>query len=194
MRRNFKLDIKDPRVTMRVIIGMLLAANLVAAVIAFKPFGGSADDLRREEGALRQQLSTLQTRAATGKRLVDKVEAARKEGDQFLEKYVTDKQVLASTIQEELNRTAAEAGIKAGPASMQTETIEGSDTLEMRAITAGYQGTYPSLAKFMNLLDKSPRFLIIDNLTAAPLQNGQDLSVSIKLFAFVRTAELGAGL
>jgi hypothetical protein len=102
--------------------------------------------------------------------------------------------VLASTIQEELNRTAAEAGIKAGPASMQTEPIEGSDTLEMMAITAGYQGTYPSLAKFMNLLDKSPRFLIIDNLTAAPLQNGQDLSVSIKLFAFVRTAELGAGL
>jgi len=43
----------------------LLAANLVAAVMAFKPFGGSADDLRREQQALRVQLARLQTRAAT---------------------------------------------------------------------------------------------------------------------------------
>ena len=49
---------------MRAVLGVLLLANLVAAVIAFKPFGGSADDLRRERSALQQQLAQLQKQVA----------------------------------------------------------------------------------------------------------------------------------
>ena len=174
MPRNFKLAgklkwkgvaIKEPRVLLRAAIGTLLAANLVAAVMAFKPFGGSADDLRREQQALRAQLARLQTRAATSKRLVEKVETARRDGDQFLAKYVTDRRTMSSTIQEELNRTAKEAGIKALP---------------------GYEGSYADLTKFVNLLDKSPRFLIIENMQTAPQQGGQSLNVTMKLDTFVR--------
>ena len=92
MPKNFRLPgklkwkgvaIKKPRVLLRATIWALLAANVVAAVMAFKPFGGSADDLRREQQALRIQLTRLQARAATSRRLVEKVETARREGDQF---------------------------------------------------------------------------------------------------------------
>ena len=195
MPRNFKLAeklkwkgvaIKEPRVLLRAIIGTLLAANLVAAVMAFKPFGGSAADLRREQQALRVQLGRLQARAATSKRLVEKVETARREGDQFLAKYVMDRRTMSSTIQDELNRTAKEAGIKALPATLDLEPIEGSDTLEMMSISAGYEGTYADLTKFVNLLDKSPRFLIIENMQTAPQQGGQALNVTLKLDTFVR--------
>ena len=95
MPRNFKLAerlkwkgvaIKEPRVLLRAAIGTLLAANLVAAVMAFKPFGGSADDLRRQQQALRVQLARLQTRAATSKQLVEKVETARREARIIFEK------------------------------------------------------------------------------------------------------------
>jgi Tfp pilus assembly protein PilO len=180
------MAIKEPRVLLRATIGTLLAANLVAAVMAFKPFGGSADDLRREQEALRAQLARLQARIATSKRLVEKVETARREGDQFLAKYVTDRRTVSSTIQEELNRTAKEAGIKTLPATLDLEAIEGSDTLEMMTISAGYEGSYADLAKFVNLLDKSPRFLIIENMQAAPQQGGQALTVTLKLDTFVR--------
>ena len=54
---------------MRAILGVLLAANLAAAVIAFKPVGGSADDLRRERGSLQQQLINLQGQVAKSKKL-----------------------------------------------------------------------------------------------------------------------------
>ena len=195
MPKNFKLPeklkwkgvaIKEPRVVLRAIIGTLLAANLVAAVMAFKPFGGSADDLRRQQEALRVQLTRLQARAATSKRLVEKVETARREGDQFLAKYVTDRRTVSSTIREELNRTAKEAGIKPLPATLDLEPILGSDTLEMMSISAGYEGSYANLTKFVNLLDKSPRFLIIENMQTAPQQGGQSLTVTLKLDTFVR--------
>ena len=56
------------------------------------------------------------------------------------------------------------------------------------SISAAYEGNYTSLLKFVNLLDKSPRFLIIEGLTAAPQQsNAADLlNVVIKLDTFVR--------
>jgi hypothetical protein len=179
-------SIRDPRVVMRAIIGLLLLANLVVAVIAFKPFGGSADDLRKEEASLHSQLSALQGRVVSGKRLVSKVETARKEGDQFLTKYITEHRVLTSTVQEELNRMAKEAGGSYLPIMMSEDPIEGSDTLWMLTINAGYQGTYTNLTKFVNLLDKSPLFLIIENMQLSPQQTGQNLNVSLKLLTFYR--------
>ncbi len=193
MPRSFKLPtqwnaarLKEPRVLMRAILAVLVGANLVAAVIAFKPFGGSADDLRRQENAMRGQLAQLQARVARSKALAAKMETARTEGDQFLSRYVTDRRTTYSIIAEELNRTAKEAGIKQGPASITMEPIEGSDTLSMMTITAGYEGSYANLTKFVNLLDKSPRFLIIESMVATPQQGGSNLMVSMKLDTFVK--------
>jgi type IV pilus assembly protein PilO len=199
MLRNFSLgkmkltgvSIKDPRVAMRAIIGVLLAANLAAAVIAFKPFGGSAGDLRLEQAALGRQLTELEKRAGAARRLVDKVEMARREGDGFLTKYVVDRRTMSSAIQEELNRMAKEAGVRPLPSAIQLEPIEGSDTLRMATITAGYEGTYANLKKFVEMVDKSPRFLIIENMTVVSPQQQQAaqlVNVSLKLDTFVREA------
>ncbi|MBV9504154.1 MAG: hypothetical protein JO323_04025 [Acidobacteriia bacterium] len=186
MPKSFKAAIKDPRVVMRSVIGTLLAANLVAAVIALKPFGGSAEDLRRQQSDATRQLALLGKRLADTRYLVSKVESARRDGDQFLSTYFTDRRTTYSTIIEELDRTSQAAGIKPRDRNVELNAIEGSDTLQMMSLTAGFEGDYASLEKFINLLDKSPRFLIIESLQAAPQQNGQLLTVTLKLDAFVK--------
>src|SRR3954453_10659234 len=192
MARNFNLrpaiNVKDPRILMRGIIGLLLAANLAAAVVAIKPFGGSADDLRREQQMLTAQLTRAQQQLAGSKRLVDKVEQARSEGDHFLDKYFTDTQTTAAMILTELNTTAREAGIKMGQAQFNRENIEGSETLQMLTTNVGFEGNYMNLTKFVNLLDKSGRFMIIENMQAAAPQQqaGQALNVSLKIDTFVQ--------
>lgn len=189
---GLKSAVRDPRVVMRAIIGTLLAANLVAAVIAFKPFGGSADDLRRERADASRQLAQFQAHLENTRKLVEKVDKARREGDDFLTKYFSDRRTTYSTVIEELDKTSQAAGIKPRDRSVELNQIEGSDTLMMMSLTAGYEGDYASLEKFVNLLDKSPRFLIIESLQAAPQQNGQMLTVSLKLDAFVKE-EPGSG-
>ena len=171
---------------MRAIIGTLLAANLVAAVLAFNPFGGSADDLRRERADASRQLAQFQAHLENTRKLVEKVDKARREGDDFLAKYFSDRRTTYSTVIEELDKTSQAAGIRPRDRSVELNPIEGSDTLMMMSLTAGYEGDYASLEKFVNLLDKSPRFLIIESLQAAPQQNGQMLTVSLKLDAFVK--------
>jgi len=190
MPRSFNIaaGMKDPRVVMRVIVGILLAANLAAAVVAFKPFGGSAEDLRRDQQRLATQLSQMQARIATSKHLVDKVQTARTQGDQFLDKYFMDLRTASTAVVDELNQTAIAAGIKMGQAQFDRVPIEGSDTLEMQTLTVGFEGTYANLVKFMHLVDKSPRFLIIENMQAsAPQgQGGQMLTVTLKIDAFIK--------
>jgi len=183
-----RLNLKDPRTVARAVLGVLVLANLVAALMVFKPWGGSPEDLAREEANLRHQLATMQARLLHSKTLVSKAETARKEDNRFLAEYTTDRRTTFSTIFSELERVAHEAGIQPRPASYELEQVEGSDTLYQMTITAAYEGSYESLTKFVNLLDKSPRFLIIESLMAAPQQANATnlLSVSIKLDTFVR--------
>ncbi len=197
MPRSFdiagKLKLKDPRVTMRALIGTLLVANLAAAVIAFKPFGGSALDLRAQQSTLRVRLQQLQMRVAANKLLVEKVRTARSQGDEFVAKYFLDGSAASSAIVTEIYQTAATAGVKLLGTSYQPDEIEGSDTLQMLSINAGVEGSYANLTKFVNLLDKSPRFLIIESMQAAAPQQGpgagaaaqQSLNVVLKIDTFV---------
>lgn len=183
--------LRDPRVVMRAVIGALLVANLAAAIVAFKPFGGSADDLNQQETALRTRLNALQARVAAERKLVDKVQGARKDGDEFLAKYFIDRRVESSAVAEELLRITKEAGMKPLPNSSQLEGLQGSDTLQMLTITAGFEGGYENLTKLINLLDRSPRFFIIENMQTAGVQNGKTVSVQLKIDCFVR-GESGA--
>ncbi len=191
MPRSFDLkniSVKDPRVIARLVVGILLLANVVTALIAFHPWGGSAEDLAREGSDLRAQAAQMQARLNRSKALAAKVEQARRQADDFTARYITDRRTTFSVMMEELNRAAADAGIKPREQSIVLEPVEGSDALSQMTISAGYEGTYANLTKFVNLLDKSPRFLIIESMVATPQQSGQNLNVSLKLDAFVREA------
>jgi hypothetical protein len=185
MPKSFK-RIKDPRMMAQTGVVALLLLNVAAALIAFHPWGGSADDLRARQDELRAQVAAAEGRLARSRALVSKVEHARAEGDKFLEDYVTNRRVSTSTIAAELLRVAHEAGIQQKETVISAEPVEGSDTLVQWTITAGYEGTYQNLTKFVNLLDKSERFLIIENMQATPQQSGANLNVSFKLDTFVR--------
>jgi len=186
-----RLNLKDPRVLVRAALGVLLAANIAAALMAFKPWGGSAEDLARQQVDMQQQLTAMQARLEKTKALVAKAERARKDGDAFLAEYTVERQSTFSTIMAELEHEAQEAGIQSRPVNTELDPVEGSDSLYQLSINASYEGSYSNLTKLINLLDKSPRFLIIESLTAAPQQSqqanaGDLLSVNIKVDTFVR--------
>ncbi len=189
MPRSFDLSglkWSDPRVAMRALLGVLLAANLAAAVVAFKPFGGGVDDLRRERQQLQQQLAQMQAQVNRARSIAAKVQTARAEGDKFLDDYVTDRRVVTSSVVSDLTQMAKDAGISLLPTTLSIEPIEGSDTLSMVTINAGCAGTYANLVKFVNLIDRSNRFLIIESLNAVPQQNGPNLNVALKIDTFIK--------
>ncbi len=178
--------LRSPRVVARVVIGILLAANVVAALLVFKPWTGSVSDLEREVASLRQQIRQKQSAVDRLRSIVGKVETARIDGDKFMDIYLLSGRTMASTLASDLEGVARKAGIKQRDVNSNSEPVEGSDTIRKLTITAGYEGAYADLMQFLNLLDRSPRLLIVESLQAAPQQNGLALSVTMKLTTFVR--------
>ena len=177
---------KDPRVVARAVLGVLLLANLVAALLIFRPWGGSREELEQRAVDLRREALQRQVALARLRSIVGKVEAARQAGDEFLNLHFTNQQAAYSTLLEELGHASKEAGIQEREHSFAFEPVEGSDTLGLLKITANYQGSYADLVQFVNRLDRSKRFLIVESLTATPQQGSGVLNVSMKLNAFVQ--------
>jgi Tfp pilus assembly protein PilO len=187
MPRNFDLraQLKNRRVVVRLILGAMLFANLVAAAFVFHPLGGSPEDLARELEDRQRQLTQQRQRLERTRNLVGKVQQAKGEGDMFLEQSTMGRRTAFSTLIGEINKMAVDAGMKTKDSSWALGEVEGSETLVQLTISANFEGSYANLTKFVNLLDRSPRFLIIESLQAQPQPTGI-LGVNVRLDTFIR--------
>ncbi len=177
---------RGPRLVARIVIGVLLAADLAAALILLKPWAGSASDLEREAAGLRQNLRQQQTALDRLRAIVGKVETARGDGDRFMASNLLSRRTLSSSLLDDLDQKARAASLKQKEVTFAFEPIEDTEGLTEATITAGYEGAYGDLVRFLNLLDHSPRLLIVESLAAMPEPSGPLLSITIKLNAFVR--------
>jgi hypothetical protein len=192
MRRSFNVGSlnvwppNNPRAVIRLGLGVLLAANLVAAYFVVRPIGGSAQDLAQQALETHSQIRQDQGVLDRTRLLVSKIETGRGEGDKFMAGYFLPRRPAYSTVMSELNNLATEAKITSRDSAYTLQPVEGSDTLDMLQISASFEGTYPDLVHFVNLLDKSDGLLIIESLNATPQQSAGKLSVLLKLDTFVR--------
>jgi len=201
MPRNFKLPaltpvltkfsssgfsaLKDPQVLIRLGLGILLIANLVAASFAFHLFDDSPQQLASRVLSLRQQILAQVQKLNHIRSLAGKVEKGRDEGTKFISTYMTNRRTTYSTIISEIDQMASQAGMVSKDYSLGLDAIQGTDTLDMMTVTASFEGDYKNLLMFMNQVDRSKRFLIIETLAVSPQQN-QKLQVTMKLHTFVK--------
>src|SRR5512145_2487499 len=122
---------KDPRIVARTVLGVLLLANVIAALVLFKPWGGSAEDLASEQAMLMNRLVSQRRALASRKDVLSKVQKARKEGDKFLDQYIMDLRTAHSTVIGELDEAAVSSSVKIKDSQFSIDEIEGSDTLGM---------------------------------------------------------------
>ena len=189
MPRNFELGVwppNNPRAIIRLGLGLLIAANLVAGYFVIRPIGGSPADLRQQEKEMRTQIQQQQGILDRTKTLAGKIEIGRGEGDKFMNKYFLPRRTAYSTIMSDLNDLATQSKVTPKESSNTIEEVEGSDTLQRMQVTANFEATFDNLIHFVNLLDKSNRLMIIESLNATPQQDGKRLNVMLKLDTFIR--------
>jgi Tfp pilus assembly protein PilO len=180
---------RDPKFTVRVILGVLLAANLLAAALLRFPPGGSSEDLTRQIASLQRQVANNRIALEQTRQHALAVQEGRDEGDKFVQQYFLPLRTASGTLNSELQRAAASAKIKLKDTQLNFQPIEGSDTLQTVNLTATYEGLYPDVLKFVHSVDQSPLLLIIESLNAVPQQDSKLLEVSMKMDAFVRAED-----
>jgi Tfp pilus assembly protein PilO len=188
---NFRLPsattLREPQVLVRVALGVLLLANLIAAAIAFHFVGDSPETLNQQLAGALAEKQTAQAHLNRSRALTGNIEKGKGEGERFLSTYMTTRRYTFSTIIGELNETSKASGMKMQDATIAPlDPIEGSEDLDMMTLSVNFEGGYAELVKFVNLLDRSRRFLIIESLTVTPRPKGEVLVVNVRLNTFVK--------
>jgi Tfp pilus assembly protein PilO len=178
---------KQPKMLVRAGLGLLLAGNLIAAGFAFHVFGASPQEVDQQLAAARGQLQAEQVRLKRTRSLSGNIERGQEQAGRFLTNYMTDRRTTYSTVVGTINKIATTAGMKLGDGTIAPlDPIEGSQDLDMMTLSMNFEGTYAQLLKFVNELDRSPRFLIIDSVSVTPRPKGDALVVNVKLNTFVK--------
>lgn len=186
-------DFRDPRLLVRLVLGLLVALNLIAAAFVFHIFGRSAQETAAELAAVRATVVQQRNQLNRTRQIANKVETARGAGDEFLARYMTPRRTTYSTLVSEMQQICENAHLTWKEGSIAPlEPVKGSEDLSMMTMTVSVEGTYANLLNLINLLDRSPRFLIIDQLAAVPQPGGKGLSVTLKINTFVREDNGGA--
>src|SRR5689334_22869914 len=103
---------KEPKVLVRIALGVLLAANLVAAGFAFNLFGSSPEALNQALVSANARLQAAQSRLVRSRLLTANIGRGKTESDTFLTTYFTSRRSTYSTIISEITETAKSAGMK----------------------------------------------------------------------------------
>jgi len=190
MLRSFNLEysiwpLNNAGAITRLVLAVLLLANLVALYFVLRPPGGSPQELSDQLRDLRGQVSQRQALLDRTRVLASKIEAGRGQGEKFLVQYFLPRRSAYSTILDELSDAAQKSKVRPKESSFGTEPVDGSDNFSMMQISANFEGKYDDMLQFVNLLDKSKRLLIIEGLNATPEQGSNLLNVNIKLDTFV---------
>jgi type IV pilus assembly protein PilO len=156
-------DLRQTRKHLTVALVAMAGLDVLAAALYFSPLIGSAETRRMELNHLQAEL-TLKTRQVAPLRdLPNKVVLANQQITDFYKQRLPAQN---SQIATELGKLAAANGVRIEQEHYKSQdtapTLAGLEPLELDADLAG---TYTSLAKFINAVERDEMFFIIDSVT-----------------------------
>ncbi len=167
-------------------LGLILLLNLGFYLFAVRPLSAREQQKRALISTLSRQVEQRTEQVAKLKMVVDKVEQARSDGDKLIEEITLVRRTTFSTLVAELDEAARESGVEPREGAYDVQPIEGAEHYGMVTISANFRGRYENLVKFLNRLDRSEKFLIIESLGAATRADSEELNVTLKIDTFVR--------
>ncbi len=193
MPRNFELGRsvatlrhRGPGFWLRTVGIALLVLNAVALFWCLDPPGGTRQQLSDQMLQIHNQILATRANAARVKNVASKVQLGYGEGKAFEAKYFLPRRTSYQSIIGELQRMAQASGLEARDSVNTEEPIEGSDDLTLLNVTANFEGTYPSLMRFLYEVDKSPMLLMLDSLGATPQQASGRVTAALRFQAIIQ--------
>jgi type IV pilus assembly protein PilO len=176
-------DSRDARKKVKIAIAVLVAVDVVAAVVLFSPLVGSERSRREQLDQLWRELQQ-KTRAAEPLRDFDKkIVTARQQIDDF---YKNRLPAQDSAIYEELGKLAGQSGVRIGQIRSKAKDTE-SVGLRPVEIDADFSGGYLQLVRFINALERDQLFFIVDSVQLGGEQGGT-VKLQLKLETYQKAS------
>lgn len=172
-------DLKQTRNRLKIaIVGMALL-DAAAVALLLTPLAGMRETRQQE---LRQLWQDLKSREYAPWRGLDKkVPRAKEQIDDFFQDRFPDQE---SAISAELGKLSSETGVRVSGVkySVKDAPIEGLQRVE---IAANFSGDYLQLVRFINAMERSRLFFLVDGVELGGEQNGI-VGLQIKAETYLR--------
>ena len=174
-------DLRQTRKKLKLTLAILGGVDLLAAVLYFSPLVGSVESRQMERNQLQAELTTKNRQVAPLKDLPRKIEIAKHQIADFYRNRFPSQN---SQIYGELGKVAAANGVKIDqlrnkPADTSSNGVQ---PIEMEA---DLSGSYTSLARFINAMERDEMFFVINSVTRGGEPQGA-VKLSVKLEAYLK--------
>jgi Tfp pilus assembly protein PilO len=186
LRRPASWQRKVSRRHVLMVLGLLAAFNVIFYFLAVYPLDAREEQRQAFITGLQQQVAAKTAEVEKLRLIAGKVEQARSEGDSLLQTITLERNTTYSKLVAELVRAAAESRVETRESNFDLQPVEGAEQYGAITITANFRGEYANLVQFLNRLDKSEQFLIIESLGATPRSDSTELQITMKIDTFVR--------
>jgi type IV pilus assembly protein PilO len=174
-------DLRQTRKNIKIALSVLLGVDILATAVLFSPLVGSADSRRQELTQLRTELQLKTLQVTPLKDLDKKVITANR---QIVDFYKNRFPAQDSQIPTQFGKLAVANGVTIEQAKYKVDDDEvgGLHPVELEANLAG---SYVSLARFINALERDDMFFIISSITLAGEQKGP-IKLQMKLETYLK--------
>jgi len=174
-------ELQGSRRNLKIAIAVMVAADVVAAAVLFSPLVGSADSRRQQMNELTAELHT-KTRSVEPLRGMDKkIVLAKDEIGRFYKDRFAARD---SDIADQLGKLAQANGVRILQAKYREEDPETSGIVPVE-IEGNFSGDYLQLARFINALERSKLFYMVDSVSLAGEEKGP-VKLEVKLHSYIR--------
>jgi type IV pilus assembly protein PilO len=162
-------DLRQTRKNLKIALAIMAGVDVLAALLYFSPLVGSAETRRMEMNLLQAELTTKTRQVAPLKDLPQKVVLA---GHQITDFYARRFPTQDSQIPTEFGKLTSANGVTIEQVRYRPEEAE-EGGLQRVEIEADLGGSYTSLARFINALERDQMFFIINSVTLGGLPQGR---------------------
>ena len=162
---------------------VLLVVNGVLGFFAFQPSAlqaGELERLRIERKGRKESVDRL-------KRIESSLVESARRGDEFYEVRFLPASTGFATIMEEVDKIANSTGVRKGSVAYTPTEMKDHPGLETVEIDTSVDGDYSKMVRFINQLEQSKLFLIVDSLGVASSQV-KGVRLSVKLVTYFKVA------
>ena len=160
-------DLRETRKKMKIAIGAMAGISVAAVGVLVSPLIGSTQSRQQELNQLRAELTTKNRQVEPLRGLDQKIPLAMQQIDDF---YKNRFSAHDSDVAETLGNISKEAGVKIESAKYKADDPEAVG-LRRVEIDASIEGDYQPLMKFLNGLERSKVFFIVNSI-GLQTQNG----------------------
>jgi hypothetical protein len=182
-------DLSQARRKLKLTIGGLLLVDAVAVIVLLSPLVGSERSREEQSNALWRDLQSKTMENLPLRGLDKKIPLARKQIDDFYRQRLTSESSVVST---DLRKMATDSGIKLlGLSYSQKDNQNAAKVAEAvglnrMGIEAELSGDYLQVMHFINSLERSQLFFLIDSVELGSEQSGV-IHLRMKLETYVKT-------